>query len=135
MTRTMKMVCLALAAAIVSCGGDGRDEVSGISEGEQRFPDVIAVDVSPGGDGTYRFDVTISSPYDTSERYADAWRIKDNEGSVYGVRELFHDHASEQPFTRSLTGVEIPGDIERVIVEGRDLVNGWGGETMEVPLS
>lgn len=134
MTRSMKTVCLALAVATISCGGDGGDDVTGTSEGEQRFPDVIAVDVEADKAGTYRFEVTISSPYDTPERYADAWRIKDDEGSVFGIRELLHDHASEQPFTRSLTGVDIPDDVGTVIVEARDLENGWGGETLEVPL-
>ncbi len=40
--------------------------------------------------------------------------------------------ATEQPFTRSLSGVEIPADVTTVTVEGRDLVNGWGGGTQTV---
>lgn len=53
---------------------------------------------------------------------------------VYGIRDLLHDHADEQPFTRSLGGVEIPEDTGTVVVEARDLVNGWGGATMVVDL-
>lgn len=96
---------------------------------EQQFPDIVDVTVTAEGDA-FRFDVTVSSPYDTPERYADAWRIVAPDGTELGVRELTHDHAAEQPFTRSLNDVEIPSDVTEVIVEGRDLVNGWGGGTV-----
>lgn len=101
-------------------------------EFEQRFPDVVAVSFEVSGDGTYRFDVTLSSPYDTAERYADAWRIVGPDGEVLGTRELAHDHASEQPFTRSLAGVAIPEEVTLVLVEARDQENGWGGVSIEV---
>jgi hypothetical protein len=52
----------------------------------------------------------------------------------FGVRILTHDHANEQPFTRSQSGIEIPADVSSVIVEGRDRVSGWGGTTVEVRL-
>jgi N-acetylmuramoyl-L-alanine amidase len=97
------------------------------------YPDVLGVEVT-GGRGVYGFDVTLSSPYDTPQRYADAWRVLGEDGVVYGVRELTHDHATEQPFTRSLVDVEIPGSVESVVVEGRDQVYGWGGETATVTL-
>jgi len=100
---------------------------------EQRFPDVIAA-VATAGDVGWDFDVTVSSPYDTPERYADAWRVVGPDGTVFGVRELLHDHASEQPFTRSLQGVAIPAGVDVVVVEGRDLANGWGGGTVELVL-
>jgi hypothetical protein len=101
---------------------------------EQRFPDVVAAEAVPVGDA-WTFSVTISSPYDTSQRYADAWRVLAPDGTVLGVRELAHDHAGEQPFTRSLAGIAVPADVDRVTVEGRDLANGWGGATVEVELS
>ncbi|MEA1904206.1 MAG: hypothetical protein U9N56_11870 [Actinomycetota bacterium] len=104
------------------------------SDGTELFPDVIDVVITPSGDGTYRIDTTLSSPYDSPARYADAWRVKSADGTAYGVRELAHDHAGEQPFTRSLSGVEIPADVTAVIVEGRDQVSGWGGQTVEIDL-
>lgn len=67
---------------------------------------------------------TISPPYDSPDRYADAFRVLAPDGTVLGVRELLHDHANEQPFTRSLDDVEIPDDVDRVTVEGRDLGRG-----------
>jgi N-acetylmuramoyl-L-alanine amidase len=98
------------------------------------YPDVVEASVT-GGDGSYKFVVTMSSPYDTPDRYADAWRVVGDDGVVYGVFELAHHHAGEQPFTRSLAGVEIPPSVERVRIEGRDLVYGWGGATIELNLS
>lgn len=99
-----------------------------------RFPTVVGAEATLDGDGTWHFDVTISSPYDTPERYADAWRIVDSEGNELGIRVLAHDHAGEQPFTRSLSGVVIPAELSAVRVEPRDLVNGWSGETVTVEL-
>jgi hypothetical protein len=45
------------------------------------FPDVVGVAVTDNGDGTYRFDVTISSPYDSNDQYADAWRVLGPDGN------------------------------------------------------
>ena len=50
------------------------------------------------------------------------------------MREFLHDHAGEQPFTRSLEGVAIPEGVETFTIEARYLVNGWGGATVEVAL-
>jgi N-acetylmuramoyl-L-alanine amidase len=113
--------------------GVGADQCIPVDLESSLYPDVLDVDVS-GSDGVYGFDVTLSSPYDTPERYADAWRVWGEDGVVYGVNELTHDHASEQPFTRSLVGVEIPESVKTVVVEGRDQVYGWGGETVTVTL-
>ena len=132
------VLALALVAFTAACGDDdapqgspAEDEAPADAEAEATFPDVVEVLVAPDGDG-YRFDVTISSPYDTPERYADAWRVLAPDGTVLGVRELTHHHADEQPFTRSLPGVAIPAEVESVTVEARDLANGWGGATVTV---
>lgn len=77
----------------------------------------------------YAFDVTISSPYDSPQRYADAFRVRSVDGTVHAVLELGHDHAAEQPFTRTLRGVQLPPSTAEVVVEARDLQYGWGGGT------
>lgn len=99
---------------------------------EQRYPDILDVTLTRSDDGAFTVTVTVSSPYDTPERYADAWRVLAPDGAVLAVRELTHDHAAEQPFTRSLGGVQIPADVTAVTVEGRDLVYGYGGRTVTV---
>jgi len=107
-------------------------EVS-VSVSEQLFPDIIDATAEQTNLG-WTFNATVSSPYDTADRYADAWRIVGPDGTVYGTRELAHDHAAEQPFTRTIQAVEIPEDVEVVTIEGRDQDNGWGGGTFEVTL-
>lgn len=100
----------------------------------QRFPDVLSAKVFARGPGIFDFDVTISSPYDTPARYADAFRVSARDGAVLGERILLHDHAGEQPFTRDLHAVRIPPGINAVIVQGRDKTNGYGGKPLELEL-
>lgn len=115
-------------------GNDDGAATEDESTAEALFPDVVGVEAVHDGDGSWTFDVTLSSPYDSPDRYADAWRVVGPDGTMYGERILLHDHAAEQPFTRSQSGIEIPADVTSVTVEGRDQISGWGGATMEVTL-
>lgn len=101
---------------------------------EALWPDVLDVALTQTGDGVYRVAVTLSSPYDTPERYADAWRVLTPDCEVLGVRILTHDHQFEQPFTRSLSGVEIPDGVTEITVQGRDQIAGWGGTMLTIPV-
>jgi hypothetical protein len=122
------------AAGTDAAATDAGSALVGETPAEQ-FPDVLAVTAAfDDGAGTWTFDVTISSPYDTPERYADGWRVIGPDGTVYGTHTLAHDHAGEQPFTRRQTGVAIPTGVDTVTVEGRDQVNGYGGTTATVTL-
>ena len=100
----------------------------------QKYPDVIDVRVHVRSDNRFDFDATISSPYDTPQRYADAFRVMSTEGVQFGERTLFHDHANEQPFTRDLYGVSIPAGIDTVVIQARDKKYGYGGKTLRVTL-
>jgi hypothetical protein len=100
----------------------------------QRYPDVVAVKAQPRAADSFDFDVTVSSPYDTPQRYADAFRVVGKDGTVYGERILLHDHAGEQPFTRDLHGVRIPRGVRVVTVQARDQKYGYGGRAAEVAL-
>lgn len=100
----------------------------------QQFPDVISVAVRPRSADTFDFDVTVSSPYDTAQRYADAFRVMNDKGQIFGERILLHDHATEQPFTRDLHGVRIAPEIRKVIIQARDKKHGYGGKRFEVVL-
>ena len=98
-----------------------------------KFPEVIAVEAISRENGDWNFEVTLSSTYDTPQRYADAWRVLDAEGQELGIRILGHDHANEQPFTRSGT-IQIPEGVDTVFVEGRDQLHGWSGQRFEFKL-
>ncbi len=136
--RTIFGVLALMAILVSACGSSGTENgEAGSSSGagastDQRFPNVQEVKITTSDDGTYTLDVTMSSPYDSPERYADGWRVLTPDGDVLGEHELTHDHASEQPFTRTHTGLEIPVGIETVTVEGRDTANGYGGGAVEV---
>ena len=106
---------------------------STVSVAGGKFPSIVSASASAQGE-TWTFAVTVSSPYDTPERYADGWRVKGPDGKVYGEHLLNHDHATEQPFTRTQSGVDIPNGVDSVTIEGRDKVSGYGGKTIEVAL-
>ncbi len=139
---------LVVGLVVLGACGDGDDATNSASTSsstsavgssstdspETRFPDVIDAVAVQGDDGLFRFEVTVSSPYDSAERYADAWRVIAPDGAELGIRELAHDHAGEQPFTRALDGVEVPPGITEVTIEARDSANGWGGATFEVAI-
>lgn len=127
------VVTLLLLPLLAACRGGAAGGESR-ADAEELYPDVVGVEAAHDGDGSWTFHVTLSSPYDSPERYADAWRVVGPDGEVYGERILLHDHATEQPFTRSQSGIEIPSDVTAVTVEGRDQVSGWGGATMDVTL-
>ena len=132
---TTLAACSALQAELGLSGSETTDAGPAVAEpGGDRFPDVLEVTLSPAGDRIYDVSVTLSSPYDTPQRYADGWRVMDPAGNVLGIHTLLHDHASEQPFTRTQRGVAIPAGIDEITVEGRDQANGFGGLTLSVPV-
>ena len=98
-----------------------------------RFPEVLEAKANNMSGDKWIFDVTLSSTYDSPQRYADAWRVLDDQDNELGIRILAHDHAAEQPFTRSGV-ISIPNQTSPVFVEGRDQKNGWSGQRFEVSL-
>ena len=96
--------------------------------------DVLAVEAERSGSG-WRFSVTVAHADAGWEHYADAWRVRAPDGTVLGIRTLHHPHVSEQPFTRSLSGVAVPEDVGTVRVEARDSVHGWGGQALVLDLA
>lgn len=96
---------------------------------------VVDVTLRAGNEGGWTADVTLSHPDEGWDHYADAWRITDRSGKVLGERPLHHPHVEEQPFTRSLRGVEIPAGTEMLYVEGRCSKDGWSPDRVAVDLN
>ena len=90
-------------------------------------PAIVGVVASPTDSG-WRFDVTVEHADEGWDHYADGWEVRSQDGTQLGFRELLHPHVDEQPFTRSLTGVQVPDGVDRVRVRARDSVHGWGPE-------
>lgn len=123
---------LGAIAMTVAMGGIASAQPTGTDT--QKYPDVVAAKAQARGKNRFDFDVTVSSPYDSPQRYADAFRVMSTDGVSYGERRLLHDHASEQPFTRDLYNVYIPAGIHAVVVQARDRKYGYGGKTVQVAL-
>ena len=96
--------------------------------------DVVAVEAAQEGAGAWRFDVTVAHGDEGWDHYADKWEVLAPDGSLLGARVLLHPHVGEQPFTRSLGGVAIPEEIDRVILRAHDSVHGLGGAEITVEL-
>lgn len=95
--------------------------------------DVIKVAVERQGN-SYYFAVTVQHDDTGWQHYADKWDVVTPEGKVLATRTLYHPHISEQPFTRSLSGVEIGAGVRSVVIRAHDLVHGYGGKEMTVSL-
>lgn len=72
--------------------------------------------VAQKGTNGWRFDVTILHPDTGWDHYVDGWVVRTEDGTELGARPLAHPHETEQPFTRSVSGVVIPEDIETVYI-------------------
>ena len=96
-------------------------------------PEVVAVEAERSSDGTLRFDVTVRHADEGWDHYADAFTVHAPDGTLLGTRTLLHPHVDEQPFTRSLSGLEVPSGVTSVLVRANDSVHG-AGEPVEFEL-
>ena len=96
--------------------------------------DVIDVKVVKQSANTYRFDVTLRHGDTGWKHFANSWSVLGPDGKLLGKRTLYHPHVNEQPFTRSLSGVKIPTEINEVTIRAHDSVHEIGGREMLVKL-
>ena len=104
--------------------------------------DVLHVRAVQNSSGTWTFHVTVEHPDAGWEDYADGWDVVTPEGTVLKpdpdspfTRLLLNPHETEQPFTRSQSGIAIPDGVSRVRVRAHDLVDGFGGREVVVDLT
>ncbi|MDE4134537.1 hypothetical protein PXK00_15570 [Phaeobacter sp. QD34_3] len=83
---------------------------------------------------SWTISVTLSHPDTGWDHYADGWRVLDDNGAELGLRVLAHPHVTEQPFTRSLSGIAIPDGITKVTIQARCNLDGWGDELFRLTL-
>ncbi len=93
-------------------------------------------------DSSWTFQVTVRHPALGWEDYADGWDVLLPDGTVLKrteddpfTRLLFHPHETEQPFTRSQSGLTIPDGVTQVTVRAHDLLDGFGGKEIIVDLT
>ena len=97
------------------------------------YADVTEVKVA-GKQGSYTFQVTLSSPDKGCSQYADWWEVVSESGELIYRRILAHSHVDEQPFTRSGRPVNIQED-QLVWVRAHMNKKGYGGTTMKGSVS
>jgi hypothetical protein len=84
--------------------------------------------------GSWVFNVTLLHEDTGWQHYADGWRVVDEKGNELGYRKLWHPHKDEQPFTRSLSDVNIPAATKIIYVEAHDKVHGWSKQRVRIDL-
>ncbi|WP_456373157.1 hypothetical protein [Thiolapillus sp.] len=94
--------------------------------------DVIAAKAYSNPDGSWRFQATLKHADAGWEHYADRWEILDSSGKILATRVLAHPHINEQPFTRSLTSVNIPENNSSLTIRGHDKLHGYGGKELQM---
>ena len=104
--------------------------------------DVLFVVAEEAEDGTWTFHVTVSHPDTGWEDYADGWDLVLPDETILlpdptssFTRTLTHPHETEQPFTRSQSGILIPEGVDYVTARAHDIVDGFGGKTVTVFLN
>ncbi len=102
--------------------------------------DVLAVKVvcrpAPGGRpaSVCKFGVTVKHADAGWDHYANRYDIVASDGDVLASRVLRHPHVDEQPFTRGISQIRIPYEVETVVVRAGDSVHGLGGKTETVTI-
>ena len=89
---------------------------------------ITQVEASASTQG-FTFQVTISSPDEGCNQYADWWEVINENGDLLYRRILAHSHVDEQPFTRSGGPVEI-SESQKVWIRAHMNNSGYGGTTL-----
>ncbi len=97
--------------------------------------DAQIVDATAKRNGSdWTISVTLRHADTGWDHYANLWQVLSPDGHVLGERVLLHPHVDEQPFTRSLSGIEIPPDLRDVVIRASDTVHGFSPETFDLAL-
>lgn len=97
--------------------------------------DVLKVEIDKAADGSFAFHVTVRHADSGWDHYANRWEVIGPQGEIIAKRVLWHPHVHEQPFTRSLSGVNIPKTMTWVKLRAHDKLHRFGGRevTLSVP--
>ncbi len=96
--------------------------------------EVVDVEATQQSDQSWRFKVTLKHHDEGWNHYANQWQIIAPDNKILGTRTLYHPHVKEQPFTRSLSGVKIPADINTVRIIATDTVHGLSHQAIAINL-
>ncbi len=96
--------------------------------------DVIDAELKRENDGSFTFNVTVQHADEGWNHYADHWLILDNDEQMIAARKLMHPHVKEQPFTRSLSYIQIPDDVTEIIIRAHCSVDKYTGKDLTLKI-
>lgn len=128
-----RKLLLSIVAVIVSFASIEAQE-EGSFDPDLKYAQVRNVVMEENTDGSWTFSVTLRHADTGWDHYADLWQVIDEEGTVLGERSLAHPHTNEQPFTRGVSGVEIPSSVEVIQVRAKCNQHGYEGRKVRIPL-
>ncbi len=100
------------------------------------YAQVLFVEATQTEAGSWTFAATVRHNDEGWDHYANAWQVANpTNGQVIAERVLAHPHDNEQPFTRSQSSIEIPPDLEKVVVRAKCNIHGFGGQEVVVNLN
>jgi hypothetical protein len=126
------LLFLLLSGAVSSASADSTTAAIG----EINCANVTGATATEIGDLTWGFSVSVRSQEAGLDKYANEWQIQSSLSlpsssssfrEIWGTRVLGHPHEMEQPFTSSLSGVQIPESVDTVIIAAKDSVLGYCG--------
>ena len=104
--------------------------------------DVTNVFAREEQDGTWTFHVSVKHPDTGFRDFADGWDLVTSNGAVIKAdptqrftKILRRPHVKEQPFTRTVKGLELPKDVVKLTVRAHDSVGGFGGREVQINLN
>lgn len=136
-SRTRKLiqtiaVCVLLLAPAMSSGAQ---EVSRHNRNLD-FAQVTEARLTQNAGGSWTAAVTVRHRDEGWDHYANIWQILDADSKeVLGERILAHPHDNEQPFTRSLSGINIPGNTRRLLIRARCNLHDYEGRQLRIDLA
>jgi len=96
--------------------------------------DIIDAEVKRGNDGSFTFNVTVQHADEGWNHYADHWLILDKDEQMIAARKLMHPHVKEQPFTRSLSYIQIPDEVTEIIIRAHCSIDDYSGKDLTLKI-
>ena len=78
------------------------------------------------------FNVTLEHKDTSWKHFANKWEIYTPDNKLIATRILHHPHVNEQPFTRSLSSLHIPGNEKIIFIEAHDKKHGWSPNRVKI---
>ena len=96
--------------------------------------EVSIVNVTVECPGSCTFSVTLEHDDRGWHHYVNQWDVVTLDNQLLKSRVLHHPHENEQPFTRSLSGVQVPAGLSQVKIRARDSKHGYSAQEFIVDI-